>query len=285
MSLNPITQAKTGIHTDSLAINALNPEQLASFYTESIGLTRIDQADDTYHLGTPDGHVLLSIYQAEQARARTVGLYHMAFLLPTRSDLAELLLHLAERRVPMTGASDHGYSEALYLNDPEGNGIELYADKPVEQWDILESGSITGVVLRLDLDDLVSSAKHAYSGMPLGTTLGHMHLHVADLPGTDKFYRETLGLGLKFPMGKQAIFLASGNYHHHLGANIWQGTNLGRPTQGAQGLRHYTWAANEADYAWIRGRLTETNTAYTEYTDRLEFRDHAGITVYVRKQE
>lgn len=286
MSINPLTRSQTAITTKSLQLNALDAKALVLFYQDKIGLTLLGQDDSegSFKLGTPDGDVLLEIFQTDKPREnRSTGLYHMAFLMPTRKALADILMHLVNNQVGMTGASDHGYSEALYLDDPEGNGIEIYWDKPEDKWDIKEDGTIAGIVIRLDLNDLTSLAGGSFNGMPSGTTLGHMHIHVGDIGETWAFYRDKLGLGFKYPMGKQAIFMATGDYHHHLGANIWQGTNLPGPAEGVQGLKSYTWQASAKDYDWIKSRLRDTAVAYSEDDEHLWFKDNSGLTVGIAK--
>ena len=286
MTINPLTQSATSIVTKSLQLNALDALALAKYYQNKIGLTLLghNESKGSFKLGTAGGDVLLEIFRTDTPRKnRSTGLYHMAFLLPTRKDLADILMHLVNNQVPMTGASDHGYSEALYLDDPEGNGIEIYWDKPKEKWDIKDDGTIAGIVIRLDLNDLASLATGSFEGMPSGTTLGHMHIHVGDIGETRAFYRDKLGLGFKYPMGNQAIFMATGDYHHHLGSNIWHGINLPGPAEGVQGLKSSTWAASAKDYDWIKSRLEDAAVAYTEDDEQLWFKDNSGLTIGIAK--
>lgn len=288
MSLDPNTQATTSLYTESLEINALEPAKLMAFYRDRIGLSLIASNDGEapFNLGTADSHLLLTILATDHQAERThAGLYHLALRLPTRKDLAAILMHLVETGTRLGGASDHGYSNALYLNDPEGNGIEIYWDKPESEWDVQENGVIVGITERLDLEELVShlTAADAFKGMPIGSDLGHMHLHVFDLQASWDFYRSILGLGLKYIYGDQAIFTATGNYHHHLGMNTWRGTNLSAIVDGEQGLRSYTWAGSQSDFDLVKSNLEANQIAY-EITDdgRLKFKDNTGFGVYVR---
>lgn len=288
MSLDPNTQATTSLYTESLEINALEPAKLMTFYRDRIGLSLIESNDGEapFKLGTADGHLLLTILATDQQAERShAGLYHLAFRLPKRKDLAAILMHLVETSTRLGGASDHGYSNALYLNDPEGNGIEIYWDKPESEWDVQENGVIVGITERLDLEELVShlTAADAFKGMPIGSDLGHMHLHVFDLQASWDFYRSILGLGLKYIYGDQAIFTATGNYHHHLGMNTWRGTNLSAIVDGEQGLRSYTWAGSQSDFDLVKSNLEANQIAY-EITDdgRLKFKDNTGFGIYIR---
>lgn len=286
LTINPLTQSETEIITKSLQLNALDAASLMLFYRDKIGLTLHgrDNTDQYYALGTGDGKILLEIFQTTIPKmANAAGLYHMAFRLPGRKDLGTILLHLANHQVQLTGAADHGYSEALYLNDPEGNGIEIYWDKPGTEWDIRADGSIAGIVERLDVNELASLATAEFEGLPLGSDLGHMHIHVADLKATWAFYREVLGLGFKYPLGNQAIFMATGDYHHHLGANTWLGSDLLVPGEGQQGLRSYSWQASDTDYARIKERLEAGDIQFEERTDQLWFMDNSGLTVVIDK--
>ena len=137
------------------------------------------------------------------------------------------------------GAADHGYSEALYLSDPENNGIEIYWDKPEEVWDIRPNGEIIGVTEELDGDSLAAEADGHWLGISEGSKIGHIHLKVADLDATETFYKN-LGFGLKSNFGQQAKFLQRSQYHHHIGTNTWSGKQLPTIQENQFGLENYT---------------------------------------------
>nr|WP_276940211.1 VOC family protein [Helcococcus sueciensis] len=166
--------------------------------------------------------VLLELVQVDkEANEKLTGLYHIAYLLPTRADLGNALFSLLVRNAPIYSASDHGYSEALYLNDPEGNGIEIYADRPKEKWDIREDGTIAGYTIAIDAEGvLAEKISDAPVNLPEGTIIGHVHLSIKDLEKTKDFYTNILGFDNKFEFPRQAIFMASGLYHHHIAINI-----------------------------------------------------------------
>lgn len=273
-----LSESKTTIVTKSVQLNAKNPEQMAAFYNQAIGLTLIKQENDSYQLGTPDGNILIEIEPASsEADQETTGLYHHALLLPTYEDLGTILRHLIVNKIPMTGASDHGYSNALYLDDPEGNGIEIYWDKPESEWDIKEDGQIAGIVEMMDAEAALEVARTSFDGVPNGTTMGHVHLHVDELKNSLTFYTDVLGLGVKYKFGPQALFLATGQYHHHLGANVWKPGELVHAKAGASGLGHVTWEGSQEDINYIETQLKDQNYAYEKVDEGLAFKDPAGI--------
>jgi len=278
-------KSNTNIVTESVTLNAQHTEQLANYYKLAIGLTILNEDNGNYTLGTEDGHELIEIKQtAEPMDEETTGLYHLALLVPTYEDLGTILRHLIENKIPMTGASDHGYSNALYLTDPAGNGIEIYADKPEEEWDIKDDGTIIGIVEQMDAEAAIAASRETFEGMPNGTTMGHVHLHVDDLQAAEDFYRDVLGLGVKLNMGDQALFLASDVYHHHLGANVWKPGNLTQPKAGQPGLANVAWTASADDLDYITNQLDERGLDYEKDAGRLELKDPAGIThVFVSK--
>lgn len=282
MTIEAITQSSTTIHTTGIQLNAIKPTELANFYEVKIGLTLInkDEIEKIYDLGTPDGTVLISIYPTTTEKTqRTTGLYHLALLLPTRGDLGGMLRHLVENKANVEGASDHGYSEALYLSDPEGNGIEIYADKDTSKWDMKENGLIGGIVEAMDAEGVLASQTAPFTGVPNGTTMGHIHLHVNDIETTLSFYHEVMGLGLKFIMNEAALFMATQNYHHHLGANLWNGRNIPAAQDGTQGLRNSIWSGSAEDLNSIQAKLTEMAYDFTKDGETLYFKDPAGTGI------
>lgn len=287
MTINPLTQSNTNITTSAVYLNAQNPEALATFYIERIGLKRLneDSADKWISLGVSSGEELIRIYSTETPKEeRTTGLYHLALMLPTRSDLGNIIKHMVTTQTPITGASNHGYSEALYLDDIEGNGIEIYVDKAKSEWEYNEDGTIPGIVEPMDVEGVLSTAtQDNYQGMPTGTVMGHVHLHVADLNDTLEFYHELLGLGAKFLMGESALFMATGEEHHHLGANLWKGSNIPAAAEDTQGLRSVIWSANEEDFNTIIERLNEAKHPFIEDDQFITLKDPAGIQTVIQK--
>jgi catechol 2,3-dioxygenase len=155
------------------------------------------------------------------------GLYHYAILLPSRQALGVELRHLAESRTPLTGASDHGVSEALYMSDPDGHGIEIYRDRAREEWPRRPDGELTMVTDPLDAQGIIAAGEGmAWEGMPPGTAMGHVHLHVSQLKQAQEFYVNKVGFDLIQNYGAQATFVSAGGYHHHLGMNVWAGVGV-----------------------------------------------------------
>ncbi|HEV7639925.1 MAG TPA: VOC family protein [Gaiellaceae bacterium] len=200
-----------------------------AYYEGQIGL-RVHARDDGHaQLGTGDEDLLVL---TEEPGARPAdgysGLFHFALLVPERVDLARWLAHAARERVPLSGMSDHFVSEAIYLRDPDGHGIEIYADRPRELWE----GQVHRLTtLPLDTNDLMATLEdplaEPFDGLAGGTVMGHVHLCVADVAESVDYYRDVMGFGLMVQIGDQAAFLSAGGYHHHLGGNTWQ--SAGRP--------------------------------------------------------
>jgi catechol 2,3-dioxygenase len=209
------------------------------WYAHALGL---DAArDDGVARLSVGGNELLVLYEergAQPVRGHT-GLYHYALLVPQRSDLARWLAHVAQERIPLTGLSDHFVSEAIYLRDPDGHGIEIYRDRPRERWEHVGNTIRMGVE-PLDVEDLLSASGGGTALVPAGTRMGHVHLHVADLGAAAAFYRDALGFDEMARLGDQALFLSAGGYHHHIGTNTWAGHGATPPPPGSAALRHAT---------------------------------------------
>lgn len=229
------------LHPVAVALAARDAAGLARWYERLMGLPARHE-DGLWQAGG-----LLRLRPAPAARAgqgHEPGLFHTAFLLPSRAALAGWLRHAAALGIALEGASDHGISEALYLTDPEGNGIEVYADRPRADWPQPGAGERVGMwTRRLDLDSLLAEAPQA--ALPPGLRIGHVHLRGGDIPATAAFYE---GLGLQEMHARpQARFLASGGYHHHLAVNGWH--SAGQRPEGLLGLEQVVLAARD-DAAW-----------------------------------
>jgi catechol 2,3-dioxygenase len=215
---------------------------MLAFYQETLGFTLQQRDGNIAHLGA--GASALITLQARHGAHRvsgTTGLYHLAILVPDRATLAQVLNHLLEQQVALQGFADHLVSEAIYLSDPEGNGIEVYCDRPREAWSY-KNGQLQIDTLPLDLEDLLRAGNGnnaPWQGLPVSTNIGHVHLRVADLQETEGFYRETLGFDLVARYGAAASFFSAGGYHHHIGANTWGGRGAPSPPAEATGLRFF----------------------------------------------
>jgi catechol 2,3-dioxygenase len=213
------------------------------YYEQAIGLRLHRRDGDRAALGT-GGEDLLVLREEPGARPvrHASGLYHFALLVPERADLARFLAHVARERVPLVGMSDHFVSEAIYLSDPDEHGIEVYWDRPREHWEGKVSERMT--TLPLDVADLLGvlddPRTEPFEALAGGTTMGHVHLRVAEIPATAAFYCDALGFGLMAAFGAQAAFMSAGGYHHHLGANTWESRGAGQPPPGHATLERAT---------------------------------------------
>ena len=245
-----------------------------------------DVANGVAYLGAggPDLLVLTENPSAVQARG-TTGLYHFAILVPSRHELARSLERLVATRTRLTGASDHLVSEALYLNDPDGNGIEIYRDRPRGEWGF-ERGEVRMATEALDLGDVLDELDAdavrevegaGWRGLSPQTVIGHIHLHVADLAAAEEFYVGRLGFERMARYGPSAVFVAAGGYHHHIGLNTWQGVGAPPPPPGAVGLRHFVIQLPDADeVARMAERLVAAGVAVEEVEGGVIVRDPSG---------
>lgn len=217
-------------------------ERARRFYAGAVGLRELGEAGGVVSLGAPGGPPLVELVGDPDAPApppRATGLFHLALLVPGRAELAQALRRVVDAGWRFSGASDHLVSEALYLDDPEGNGIELYADRPRERWE-WDGGELRMATIPLDLDSLLAELPDGTDeGMPPGTTMGHVHLKVGDTEHADELYARTLGFDVTVRGYPSALFLSAGGYHHHLGANSWQSAGGQAPPPGSRGLDRF----------------------------------------------
>jgi catechol 2,3-dioxygenase len=216
-------------------------DRVQSFYETAVGLRTLDRSGDRARLGVEPDTTLIELVGNPDARPRPprrTGLYHLAVLVPSRVELARALRRVAEAGALFTGASDHLVSEALYLNDPEGNGIEIYRDRPREEWRYV-NGTLQMSTEPLDLEGVLGELAEGDStnGMAPETRIGHVHLQVADLEAGEDFYAGTLGFEVTIRGYPGALFLSAGGYHHHIGLNTWAGEGAPPPPPGSRGLR------------------------------------------------
>jgi catechol 2,3-dioxygenase len=219
------------------------------FYERAIGLSPIDSGDGVARLGA-DGTPVVELDHRADAPARpprTTGLFHLAILVPDRAALAAALARAVRAGGRISGASDHLVSEALYLNDPEGNGIEIYRDRPRAEWERY-GGEIRMSTLPLDVDGLLAELREDEpdSAMPDGTRVGHVHLNVADLDAAERFYSGLLGFDVTVRGYPGALFLSTGGYHHHIGVNTWAGPGAPAPAAGSRGLEWFELSVDDA---------------------------------------
>ena len=272
-----------------LAEAVLNVKDLArqtAFYSQIIGLEILSQTEKEVILGAGNKPLvhLIQTNRKEVVKS-SYGLYHMAILLPSREDLADVFKHIAELDYPFVGAADHGYSEALYLEDLEGNGIELYRDKPVAEWDIREDGRIVGVTEELSAQEIYEMGRKVEPFViAKDTRMGHIHLSVKDSQLSSAFYQEVLELADKFTI-PSASWIASGDYHHHLAVNEWGGKNLAKREENMSGLAYYiVEVEDKGDLIAIAERANNRGAEVKWLSSNaLTFKDNDGILTRVRK--
>lgn len=244
---NPID---SNLHCGAVSLIVGNLDRSLHYYEHDIGLQVQHRASATAALGA-GGLTLLHLIEqrgVQPVQRGHTGLYHFALLLPDRVALSRALNHLLAAETPIDGASNHGVSEALYLSDPDGHGIELYCDRPRREWPFVK-GSLGMTTNPLDVRGLMAADRKrtAWEGIDPRTIMGHVHLHVADLAAAEHFYVDLLGLDLMQRFGGQVAFVSAGGYHHHVGLNTWAGIGAPPPSTTAARLLSYELVAPAGD--------------------------------------
>jgi catechol 2,3-dioxygenase len=260
-------------------------DRARDFYRDAIGLTELPSANGVVVMGAGEEPVveLVGDPDAPPRPRGTSGLFHLAILVPSRPDLARALQRVAEAGWHLSGASDHLVSEALYLSDPEGNGIELYRDRPRGEWP-KDDGNLQMATLPLDLEDLIREAGDGGEDtMPAGTRLGHVHLQVGDLKAAEDFYSGLLGFEVTVRSYPGALFVSAGGYHHHVGLNTWAGEGAPSPPPGSRGLRWFeVLVASDAELEQIATRAEAANVTMKREDGGLLLADPSGNGVVLR---
>ncbi len=251
-------------HVGMVTVAVSSLERSLHYYQHGLGFAIKEQKEGLVLLGAATGSPILALFEQPDAQpqpAHSTGLYHFAILLPTRKDLGRFLTHLAESRTPLGGYADHLVSEALYLSDPDGNGIEVYRDRPRSTW-TWDKGNVNMASDPIDLKGLMAEGRQdtsAWSGLAAHTVLGHMHLRVANIPEGIQFYHGVLGFDIVLQM-PSALFVSAGGYHHHIGMNTWESLNAPQPQHNAVGLRFFTIQLPDATaLAQVVARLQAVN--------------------------
>jgi catechol 2,3-dioxygenase len=278
----PMTHLPAATSLGPVRLRVGDIDAMTAFYARAIGLHVLERSGSEVLLGTPDGTVLVELEadpSAPARPARSTGLFHQAILVPTRADLAVALRRVLDAGWGFTGASDHLVSEALYLDDPEGNGIELYRDRPRDEWRRDAAGELEMATLAMDVDGVIASATEGTpdEGMPDGTVMGHVHLQVADVPAAERHYADGLGWDVTVRSYPGALFLSAGGYHHHVGLNTWGTRNAPPPPPGARGLvRYRVVVPTAADLRALGDRLDAAGVEAERRDGGLEVVDPSG---------
>jgi catechol 2,3-dioxygenase len=275
-----------GTRLGGVELTITDLERALDFYTRVLGLSVRELDDRRAALGAGgEDLVTLRVVPGARPAGRHAGLYHYALLFGSREELARVGRRVAESRTRIDGASDHGTHEAIYLPDPDGNGIELAADRPREQWPDMRGGDLFGSGPEpLDVGALFATIAEERRLSPLaepGLRVGHMHLHVGDLEPATRFYRDGLGFALMAEM-PSAVFVAAGGYHHHVAFNTWRGAGVGPAPEDAVGLRHWTLISESAaERDAVIGRLRALGVALEQRPDGTLARDPSGNAVLI----
>jgi catechol 2,3-dioxygenase len=280
-NISPPGRLPASTRLGAVHLTVTDLDRAVAFYSDALGL-RLHGRDGS-HAAFGDGHadalVLVEDPSAKPA-GRHAGLYHVALLYPSRLELARAALRLATTRTPIEGASDHGTHEAIYLPDPDGNGLELAADRPREQWPPVDELIQAGRPAPLDLEALLAVVKGETPRPHVGEGLciGHVHLHVNDLDAATVFYRDILGLDVTMAL-PHAVFTSFGGYHHHVGFNVWRGSGIPGVPDGAVGMRHFTLELSEEGLAALRGRMAAAAVEVANTASGDIVRDPAGNAI------
>lgn len=276
----------TPISIGAAALRVRDLDNMVTFYRIAIGLEVISQDADGAVMGVGGRPLLHLISRPDAPRESPInaGLYHIAFLMPSRADLARWLVHSVYREIPLTGLADHSVSEAIYLDDPEGNGLEIYADRPRGTWQ-WAGGNVAMGTLPLDVDGLlalVNTSVNDFDTAPEGMFIGHVHLRVGDIATGRAFYEDALGFEHMVEARRDSAFLASGGYHHHLALNIWGSVGAGPRKPETTGLDWFSLAVRDEDvFAAQVERLRGSGRSVTEIEGGVAVSDPWGTVVRV----
>ncbi len=271
----------------SIAVTDLN--RSLKFYRDLLGFRVLEETKNQAIL-TADGKIplirLTVLKNPKVKPARTTGLYHFAILVPDRTSFSKILKHFLTAGAPLEGASDHQFSEALYLTDPDGHGVEIYSDRPKDQWEKDEMGEYKGVTVPLATREVLALTDEPWNGMPEKTVIGHVHFHVSDLQKAERFFVERLGFSPTIHMADHALFVSAGGYHHHLGLNVWNGKGIPDAPDGSIHLEGYTiLLPNDNEMRPFINNLRENEIPFQQTTEHVLLKDPMQQTIYVTTKD
>ena len=275
---------KPNTYVTNVEIKVSDLQRSLNYYQEVIGF-KVLQQESHKATFTADGKTaLLTIVQPETVEEKTrftTGLYHFALLLPSRRDLANVISHFHKNGVYF-GASDHDVSEALYLSDPDKNGIEIYADRPEDKW-TWHSNQVHMVTEPLNIQSILAEGNDTWSGLPTGTVMGHIHLSVSNLTEAEEFYTKGLGFDIVTRYGTQALFISTGRYHHHIGLNTWYSENAPKLGEHQVGLKTFSLRLdNEQQVATMKENLRAIDAPVTDIAGGFQTEDPAGNKILLK---
>jgi catechol 2,3-dioxygenase len=274
---------KPNVYVNQVNLSVEDLQRSLKFYQDIIGFQILSKTHTRAELTANGKTVLLSIEQPEMVvpkQPRTTGLYHYALLLPNRSELGKVLTHLLQVGYPLQGGSDHLVSEALYLADPDGNGIEIYVDRPASTWE-WNNGEVLMTTDPMDAEGILAEGKgDPWTRLPPDTVMGHIHLHVAEFEKIKEFYCDGLGFQIVCRYGSQALFISTGGYHHHIGLNTWNGVGAPKPPVNSVGLIQYSIVfPSEEERSNARERLVKLGYQVESLEGDFKAEDPSGNSV------
>lgn len=275
---------KPNTYVTNVELKVSDLQRSLTYYQDVIGFKVLHQESHKATL-TADGRTaLLTIVQpetVEEKQRMTTGLYHFALLLPTRRDLANIITHFHEKGVYL-GASDHAVSEALYLNDPDHNGIEVYVDRPESEWTWYVD-QVHMVTEPLNIRSILEEGNGNWSGLSEGTVMGHIHLSVSNLAEAEQFYTKGLGYNIVSRYGTQALFISTGRYHHHIGLNTWHSENAPKLGENQVGLKTFSLRLdNEEQASSMKANLRAMGAPVIDIDGGFQTEDPAGNVVLLK---
>ncbi|GLC89914.1 VOC family protein [Lysinibacillus piscis] len=275
---------KPNMYVTHVELKVSDLQRSLDYYQKIIGFQILQQTAQQAILTADGKTALLTLVQPETVEDKigsTTGLYHFALLLPTRRDLAHILLHFHQNNVPL-GAADHAVSEALYLQDPDGNGIEVYTDRAEDEW-TWQDNQVYMVTEPLNAPAIVQEAEGHWTGLPAGTVMGHIHLSVSNLAEAEEFYTTGLGFDVVSRFGTQALFISTGRYHHHIGLNTWQSKNAPHLKPNQVGLKTFSLRLdNEQQAATIQSNLQALGAPVIKIEGGFQTEDPSGNVVLLK---
>lgn len=270
---------KPNLFIQNVTLKVSNLSRSIDFYTEIIGFRVLQQEEGRVTLTADGQHALITLVEVPNAQfvRGATGLYHFALLLPSRKDLGNLIQHFIQKNVQI-GAGDHDVSEALYLSDPDGNGIEMYIDRPADTWKWDSNGQVYMTTDPVQFQSVLREADGTWSGLPIDTVMGHIHLSVRNLQQSEDFYTSLLDYAVVSRYGGQALFISTGGYHHHIGLNTWHSEGAEALPKDAVGIQSYTVQLPDQDYAVnLKKRFVEQNMEIKEQENIFSIIEPNGI--------
>lgn len=272
---------KPNLFIQNVTLKVSNLSRSIDFYTEIIGFRVLQQEEGRVTLTADGQHALITLVEVPNAQfvRGATGLYHFALLLPSRKDLGNLIQHFIQKNVQI-GAGDHDVSEALYLSDPDGNGIEMYIDRPADTWKWDSNGQVYMTTDPVQFQSVLREADGTWSGLPIDTVMGHIHLSVRNLQESEDFYTSLLDYAVVSRYGGQALFISTGGYHHHIGLNTWHSEGADALPKDAVGIQSYTVQLPDQDYAVnLKKRFVKQNMEIKEQENIFSIIEPNGIEV------